>query len=264
MGHERLGLLPKTRSWRDIVHAVTSSTDDPRLVGEITKNVIANVQDRFLRLAQDEATTRAFKFLIFLSIAARRNDPQDYLADVGIQTTDDPTPLELAGAAFNWIGKTSDPEHNNLAASALIDTIGEWYRSNAEIQHDLFKSRNNFAATWERSGNARGFCELARQFFSNYTKRYLKYFLDREATAALPDLKSRENFERNLSAHVEDISKHAFETARVTQSFAAGWFNNFARDRTPSEQEVSYFLSRAFGKLASELTTEAEGQRDGP
>lgn len=264
MGHERLGLLPKTKPWRDIVDAVTTSADEPRLVAQIAKSVLERVQDRFLRLAHDEANTRAFEFLIHLSIAARKTDPKGYLVDAGLRTTDDPTPLELTGAALNWIGATSDAEHNNLAASALIDTIGKWYRNNAEVQHDLFKSRNNFAATWHRSGDGRGFCELAREFFSNYTERYLKYFLDREVTAALPNLKSRENFERNLSAHVEDISQHAFETARITQSFSAGWFNKFAREGIPSDREISYFLSRAFGKLASELTEEAGGQDNGP
>ena len=67
----------------------------------------------------------------------------------------------------------------------------------------------------------------------------------------------RERLARRLENHVDEVSHHAFETARITQSFAAGWFNNYAREGMPSEGEIEGFLSHQIGKLREELNREA-------
>ena len=60
--------------------------------------------------------------------------------------------------------------------------------------------------------------------------------------------------------HIDDVSHHAFETARITQSFAAGWFNRYARDGMPTADEISGFLSHSVGKLREELLREESPQ----
>jgi hypothetical protein len=109
---------------------------------------------------------------------------------------------------------------------------------------------------WKRASNGAGFCELSRLFFAKFTERYLNYFLEREASAALPTIEDRERFREQLRQHVDQISQHAFETAKITQSFAAGWYNRHARQGRPAHREVEQFLSRAFGKIREELLRE--------
>ena len=60
-----------------------------------------------------------------------------------------------------------------------------------------------------------------------------------------------------LEDHVDVVSHHAFETARITQSFAAGWFNRYASQGMPTADEISGFLSHSVGKLREELRREA-------
>ena len=110
---------------------------------------------------------------------------------------------------------------------------------------------------WRRANNAEGFCEVARLFFSKFTERYLNYFLGREASAVLANAGEREQFASQLREHVDTVSKFAFETSRITQSFAAGWFNRHARDQAPSLDELEGFLSIAFGKMREGLMREA-------
>jgi hypothetical protein len=47
---------------------------------------------------------------------------------------------------------------------------------------------------------------------------------------------------------------------RITQSFAAGWFNAHTRDRLPDAKEVEGFVGLAFGKLRDELRREGEAK----
>jgi hypothetical protein len=88
----------------------------------------------------------------------------------------------------------------------------------------------------------------------------LKYFLHREASAQLTTVEARDAFEASLDLHVEDISRHAFEATKITQSFAAGWYNAHARRARPDKQELDRFLSFAMGKLRQELLRESPGQ----
>jgi len=81
--------------------------------------------------------------------------------------------------------------------------------------------------------------------------------LEREASAQLPSFEARESFAKSLHVHIEEVSRHAFETSKITQSFAAGWFNNHARESRPTDTEIRGFLATAFGKLQEEMQREA-------
>ena len=65
-----------------------------------------------------------------------------------------------------------------------------------------------------------------------------------------------ERFAAELRSHVNAISHHAFETSKIAQSFAAGWYNNHIKNKTPSDREIQAFLSTAFGKIREELQRE--------
>jgi hypothetical protein len=94
---------------------------------------------------------------------------------------------------------------------------------------------------------------VARTFFASFAERYLCHFLERHASSQLPSISAREDFARSLYKHIDEVSHHAFETAKITQSFAAGWFNKHAVESRPSDREIGGFLAIAFGKLREEL-----------
>jgi hypothetical protein len=97
-------------------------------------------------------------------------------------------------------------------------------------------------------------------FFGKFTERYIKYFLDREASAQLPSIEARDRFAVSLERHIDALARHSFETTKITQSFAAGWYNKHARQSRPDRQAVAAFLSFAMGKLREELLRESSPQ----
>ena len=126
------------------------------------------------------------------------------------------------------------------------------------MQASLFTDPGDPREIWQRADNGAGFCEVSRLFFSKFTERYLNYFLEREASASMASISDRDRLATQLREHIDGVSRFAFETSRITQSFAAGWFNNHARDRYPSKDESRGFLSFAFGKMREELKREAD------
>jgi len=227
----------------------------------IAAQTLHNVRHQYENLSRDDTVKAVFNFLVVFSRACRFDDPIGELKDASVSLPDKPSLLSIVKALRQQIPMDeAASEYGELALAAAADALGQWYKDNTTKQLPLFKPRSDFLQSWHRLGTGSGFCELSRLFFGRLTERYLNYFLDRAASATFPSIQQRNQFQDDMKSHIDDVSKHAFETAKITQSFAAGWFNAHARDYVPGEREVEGFLAIAFGKLRDELRREEEGK----
>jgi hypothetical protein len=256
MGHERVGSLPRTRVWRHIVSDLARLEDGEDVtISDIAHRTLKNVRKRYEGIHKDSGVQAAFGYL--LSLATERYNRSEARQIVGLDLRENPSPVRIAAKLNAWVAAhTNSTEYAEIARRAGGDTIAQWTQQRGR-QDDLFEGPADARRVWQAASEAQGFCEVARIFFAKFTERYLRYFLEREASAELPSLEAREKFSQQLSAHVDTVSQHAFETSKIAQSFAAGWFNNHARHAHPSEREIEGFLSLSFGKLQEELQREA-------
>jgi hypothetical protein len=258
MGHERVGLLPKTQKWREIVAdiAALGATMD---VGGVVRQTVDNIRDRFGDMERDPSLLAAFKFLVALSVSSRSPTPISDLRELGIDLPSNPSPLNLAKALQRWMPqKLPSLEYSQMAENAVVDAIAIWSHRTERPEDNLFGIASQPFDVWRQASDGAGFCELSRSFFGKFTERYLNYFLEREASAALHTLEQRERFSQELTRHVDDVSRHAFETAKITQSFAAGWFNKYAVEGMPADASMRGFLRMALAKLREELRREGQ------
>jgi hypothetical protein len=257
MGHERVGILPKTERWNRLVDRMGGVYASEVPVGALAAQTLQNVRQRYEALFQDDAVKSAFAFLVKFSHACRSEDPHEALRASGIPMAERATLLSIVRALKEQIpSHQAATEYGQITIGAAADAIGNWYKQNASQQMPLFKPSSEFLDSWRPLGDGSGFCELSRLFFGKVTERYLNYFLERAASATCPSLEHRERLQEGIRSHVDAVSQHAFETAKITQSFAAGWFNGHARDKVPDDREIEGFLSVAFGKMRDELRRE--------
>lgn len=259
MGHERVGVLPKTREWRHLVHQIAATADTPDAVPALAAATLLKVRQRFDRIHTDSGFQAAFGFILSLVTPQPRSQPsEDIFSPIDLST--DPSPLRLAGQLRSWVDSHADSlEYAELGKRAAADVIAFWTMERSR-QGDLFDSTETASHVWAGARNAGAFSDLCRVFFGKFTERYLKYFLDREASAQLPTVEARERFAASLEQHIEALARHSFETTKITQSFAAGWYNNHARQSQPSPDAVRAFLAFAMGKLRQELLRESAAQ----
>jgi len=259
MGHERVGFLPKTRRWNDLVKQMESFYSSGLSISTIATQTLRYVRQRYESLYKDDAVKNVFKFLVIFARACRFPDTKNQLNISGIELPNQPTLLSIVKALRENIPpREANSEYGQLAIAAAADAIGQWYKEHDTGQLSLFKPSVNSFEKWRSLGNGAGFCELARLYFGKLTERYLNYFLDRSASATFPNIQQREQFQHAIRAHVNEVSKHAFETAKITQSFTAGWFNKNTIKGLPTEKDTEEFLAIAFGKLRDELRREEE------
>jgi len=254
MGHERLGTLPKTRKWRDIVGQIADLYTSDNEISDIVKQTTQSIGSRFRFIHRDKGVNASFKFLVALSVAARSANPKEKLSSLGIKISEDLTPFSIAKAIRAWmVTKETSLEYSQIAQGAAVDSVAIWYSQNKIKEANLFKSFDDPFEVWRKAGKGAGFCELSRIYFTKFTERYLNYFLEREASAVLHNVYERDRFYTQIQEHVEKISQYAFETAKITQSFAAGWFNKSVKDDIPNNKSIERFLSLAFKKMREEL-----------
>jgi len=256
MGHERIGQLPKSQRWRDIVGGVASSYSDRTMVDSVATDTLRAVRQQFRSAQSDESVVEAFSFLVRAAVATRSGQLSQ-IANRPINS--EVTPLSLAIALRQHLaGASGDPENAIIAKDAAIDAIGKWYSEDRERSTGSLFDDEKKSANWEKLGTGAGFCELSRHFFASFAERYLNFFLDREVASALPTIAARDVFRKELHGHVDDVSEHAFETAKITQSFAAAWFNKHASSGLPDKNTISSFVSYCMSKLRDELNREED------
>ncbi len=256
MGHERTGALPHSKHWRDVVTQLTEWSGSQEQLADMAAATLRNVSTQFRNLHTDNGVVAAFQFLLALAKYASSSDPHTRSNMPRVDLGDDTSTLRLVSELRSWVyERQNSPEYADLAIKASSDAIVHWTKQKTN-QLTFFDSDNRTRDIWRQADSGSGFCEVSRLFFSKFTERYLSYFLDREASAVMKHAVDRDHFAAQLRSHIDDVSQFAFETSRITQSFSAGWFNNYARDQIPTEGQFKGFLSRAFGKMREELIRE--------
>ncbi len=257
MGHERVGFLPRNIKWKQVVAQIGSSFDSELNMMVLANSVLNNVRQQYEAIYEDTGVQSAFCFLIGLT--QFKDVHQDLPGCIPqIDLSHNPSPIQLTKELHDWVNEHKmSNEYASLAKAAAADTIAFWtVKSTSQLT--LFAGDKTTYEIWEGASSGGGFCEITRSFFARFTERYLNYFLEREASIQLPSVNDRQKFSSQLHVHIDAISQHAFETSKITQSFAAGWFNNYVAKSKLEEPDIQRFLSLSFHKLREELLRELQ------
>lgn len=259
MGHERIGYLPKTKRWLTIVDEIVKFSTKEDSIVQIANQTMKNIISRYKYIESDNGVLSSFKFLVLLSVAGKTNMQSDFLKHYNIDLPNNFSLLTLSKQIKEYVERHSDSkEYSSFASQALISTVSDWTKQNQKQLAFNFDSNENSYETWKKSANGAGFCELSRMFFTKFTEKYLKYFLEREAASNINNLFDRAAFNTELEKHLNQISRHAFETTKIVQSYSAGWFNKYTKEGIPTDQQIKDYLQYGFSKINSELVRERD------
>ena len=229
----------------------------PTLSRDWPTGLCAKFVGGFDGLERDTGLQAAFSFILALCSRGLKAPGPDQ--ETAIDLGQNPSPLEITRRLNAWIDANTDsPEYAELAKRSGADAIAYWTKR-CSRQQKLFDTHQTAAQIWRDAANGSAFSQISRVFFGKLLERYLKYFLEREASTQFTRIEDRDAFSKNLTRHVDSVARHAFKASKITQSFAAGWYNKNARDATPTHQDTRGFLSIALSKLRQELQREAGG-----
>jgi hypothetical protein len=193
MGHTRLGKIPTTKRWREVVATFAVAGSDStafdskyiKLSKEVPKIAASTMEAAASALrasVKDGGLAFVFYLLTQLALCARRSELTAALKDLGITLPSSPSNLDLTTEIhrvidehFRETGRKSDA--SEMAQLAAGETLAAYFRNRPR---DLFApSTEQLALDLRQLGTQRTFGEFSRTFFSNFMSRMLGFYLSK-------------------------------------------------------------------------------------
>ncbi len=252
MGHNRLGRLPRTRRWREVVALLDQG---PSATSQVATAVVEAAERALRELANDPVVADAVQTLIRITWAARSSAFVDELGALGLSSAD-ASALSVVAAIGDRIRESvaEHPESSYFgeiaalaARSALTETVlvqgpGLFFSSAEDVQHAFreYSTRDRFG-------------ELARRFFADFMSRSLRSWVDRELSNHVGGQGVGSMAE--ASDFLKAIDTHTWQAARIVEDFAGGWYSkrNWELGGDITRDEAQKFVAVSLRKLRAEL-----------
>ncbi len=263
MGHTRLGELPRTRRWDQVVELVQGKGDP----AQIAAASLAAADRGFRQAADDAGVAHVVWLLTQLPLAAREPDYHHRLAELGLEVSGPPGLVELVGAftdavdAHMWrIGERSDFTELAQMAAAETLTAALGPRTRTLFGASPEDTRRELAALSTTSQ----FGDFACRFFANLTRRYLTFFLSRELSNHVGGNRRFANIQEHCGfdgRFREALELHSRQASRIVEDFAGGWFSKANWEQTLTPEATRRFTAVALKKIRSEINRGGRPQR---
>jgi hypothetical protein len=261
MGHTRLGTVPKTRKWNEIVQQVAGSSlaDDPVAVPASISSIAAQTLDaaqRGLEKAVGDTGVRyTFYLLTQIALASRTTDWDRALATLGIHLSDDSTVFDftaqLQDAIDRYVGQSStgatdlseiaqQSAGEAITSLAGTRTVNMFGRGSADLQNAV-----------RALSTKKGFADLGQRFFGRFVSRFLNFYLSRITAASLGG--RRLHNLGDVAEFDDSLRNHCDQSARIVRDFCGEWYSKTEYQTGINLENTSRFLAVAMNKLQNEL-----------
>ncbi len=253
MGHIRLGEMPRTGYWPDVVKTLDLS-DDPARIASVT----AKAARKGLEAAgQDDGVSEVVYMLMkFVWSSAKTKDFSRELKDIGVSAGKESSLLDLVSGFNDALdqrlrlkGHRSDLAE--MARMSVVDTLADLCRHHtgslfgASVKETREALRKNTAP--ER------FAAIGQRFFGKFLYRFLDYHLSRElpehvgAGRIYETIRECDNFKTSLA-------RYTIETSRIAREFTGYWPSATEfKEGIGRENVRTKFVPIAFKKLLAEF-----------
>jgi hypothetical protein len=261
MGHTRLGNLPKTQKWLELIERITGSQVSGSVlsaasyVEAIAARTLEASREGLNKAKDDSGVLYAFYLLTQVTLASRSTNWEDALARHGIRLASDSTVFDLTSAIHAAIDR-----HVSRSSSGATDlsemaqqSVGEAVMSLADTRTaDLFGGSSDEVRKAIRTlSTKKGFGELGQLFFGRFVARFLNFYLSRATAAALGGPRLSEL--ADVAEFNGALRTHCDQSARIVRDFCGEWYSKTAYQEGIDLENASRFLAVAVRKLSSEL-----------
>jgi hypothetical protein len=267
LGHQRLGDIPKTQKWQDVVAKVGGgglggggAAILPDAIGEIASATLHAAESGLLKAIDDPGLRYTFYLLTQIVLAARQPQWQAELKRIGIHLSNDSSLFDLTSEVQTAIDdhlstRGGQTDFGEIAQQAAGEAIAKLAGPNAVT---LFGAGSDELqdAMRELSTKA-GFSHLGQRFFGGFMARFLNFYLSRITATQLAGPGIQQS--RDLTTFNEALNTHCHQSARIVHDFCGEWYSKTEFQRGIDPSNTSGFMAVALKKLKDELQRQREG-----
>jgi hypothetical protein len=251
VGHIRLGRLPSSKRWSQVVELLRVGGS----VAELAAATADAAESEFQSAKGDPALAYVVWLLTQLPLAARSQHFAARLVELGFDAGAEQSALRLvAGFSHavdrNVVGGASRTDLGELARQAAAESLSSIV--GAGTRSLLDSTASQLRTELGRLATRNGFSYLARDFFARTTQKTLEYYISR----GLPKQLASGKPVLSIAGQIEfraALEKHCREAALIIEQFAGGWYSksNFRGTLTPDSAQA--FADYALKKMRDEL-----------
>lgn len=261
MGHSRIGTLPATHRWDEVVDFISNGAD----VSKVAERTLWASEKALSTTKNDVGFREAMHLLVQLALAGKSADAVEHLAGVGVEFGNSFSGADLAAAVSSALdrrmeGKGNRSDWGEMARGALVSTISELLAGKGDT---LFAaSRADLTAELRPLHREKQFGALGRSFFGTLANKFLNYFLSKTLTTHV-GAGQRFPTMNEYAGFKQAMQKHCSEAAVIVEKFCGQWLQKRFRE---NEGKASRADAEALGAYAIEkmqLELAARAKRDG-
>ena len=261
MGHTRLGAIPKTRKWNEVVEQFAGTGRNGSVahaavnVGVIAAKTLDAAQRGLDKAVDDPGVLYTFYLLTQVALSSRTSDWAAALSEHGIRLSNESNIFDFAAEVQDAIDRyvSKNPSGATDLSEIAQQSAGEAITSLAGARTvSLFGGSSADLQDAMRSlSTKKGFGELGQRFFGRFVARFLNFYLSRVTAAnlgspRLGDLGEIAQFNAALRSHCD-------QSARIVRDFCGAWYSKTEYQKGIDLENTSKFLAVALKKLRSEL-----------
>lgn len=252
MGHTRIGELPRTRKWQEVIELIA--------IGASARQVATAVLDaaeRGMHLGTEhKGLVEAVWLLSLLPEAAKSDDFASALRAIGVQVPDQPTLMDIVSGLGEAIDRrqpknTERSDLGELAQAALCEVLVDVVTPRAQTLFGMPPSEVQRAIAQLHPESQFG--ELARSFFARLADKAIQYYVCRCTDKFIgPDqrfanLADKEGFDQAVTLHTNEMSY-------IVADFSGKWRSKALYEHGHiSRNEAGAFAHVGLRKVVSEM-----------
>jgi hypothetical protein len=263
MGHTRLGLIPKSRRWTDVVDRVLEelpiggpiSSDVPA----ISDKTIAAAEGAIQSAVSDPGLRYTFYLLTKVILASRERNWAKKLQDLGLNISAasgimDLT-CELQSRVDDCLGHSQRrTDIGEMAQKAAGETLAALVGAKTP---DFFEQGSEqVRLALKDYATSKGFGSLGQKFFGSFMTKFMNFYLSR-ITAAHLGIKKIGQI-GDIVEFNDALRVHCEQSARIVRDFCGQWVSKTEFEEGITEQNVGRFVAVAVTKLKAELKVQKE------
>lgn len=258
MGHVRLGTLPRTRAWKNVIELIADGGD----AAEIASATVEAADKAFGVIQNDKGFIQTVELMKELAVAARSDNPAEHLEAIGIKLPEQPSVADVGIALSQAIDQTvasqgPQSDYNELARDALIGSVME--HLNNRYGTLIPASGDEITRALADLGKTREFGKLSRTFFGTLTNKSLEYFLSKTIGTQIGE-SQRFATTNQVALFKNALQTHCQEASEIVERFSEKWFskNYYTEDGDISAKKTYGFGAYAMRKMRDELKMRAQ------
>jgi hypothetical protein len=255
MGHIRIGKLPKIRGWKQVI-ALLDSADSSS--SEIAMATAKAAKDFFSQKRSDTALAFSYWVLTQITSKAKSENYVQEISEIGMD-------ISKSKDAFDFLGRVAAFTRAQIKLRGETFPISEFAQpSLREVLTETIgqQSHTLFGATQEdvvfacrKYSRPNQFGKLARLYFAKVLNRVLQFFISKESPNRIGLGKKFRDI-ADLSSFNLALEAYCFQSAKIVEEFAGGWYSRRNWQGEISEQDAKGFVAVAIEKLRAEIARE--------